>query len=677
MKISCSIILLIIFTSISSAQDWHWQRNDDLLNPSGIKTKGMNTPFTGDFDDDGDIDLIVGCKGAVVQYYENIGSPDSAIWLMSEDYFATLDLDTSYAPRPSLVDLDGDGLDELYISRQDNGGGYSFNGIQEFENTGTLEIPVWEENVFDMGYNIDDIIFHQFIDYDGDGDVDIVGFSDGLQLFENIGDAENPDFELNETIFESLDWWVGSESKIAMVNLAGDDKLELISIPHEMPDAYDLTFVEYYVNSGTEENPDWEYDGELIHAGYCSNAHFFDADNDGDSDMLIGNHWVPLFYNENLGSSAYYEFVDIFNGRQIGPMYYYHADNICFVDYDNDNDHDFICFYSWWQWPMEYDYLSWESAANIGDLTAPRYDFTRNFLPWIGYPPYTDKTFSSGDLNGDNFPELAINNTTPAYYINDNGTGYSGTAVFEIDNFNFNQYPELADFNGDGLTDLLIRTRDSLEWMFYKNVGDPNIPAWLRMPQWRENIDIPIFQFRAAKIDHDDRIDLVGIDENQQMHGFINVGSDDDISFTYLQEIFEGWDTYSVRYYDCADLDGDGDDDIVVDSSGVINFIENMTPVDITETKRNLPDGVSLSQNYPNPFNGSTNISFTLENNSHIKLTIFDILGREIISLADETLNAGEHTITWNAASNLSSGIYFYRLKTDERISSKQMVYIK
>jgi hypothetical protein len=82
------------------------------------------------------------------------------------------------------------------------------------------------------------------------------------------------------------------------------------------------------------------------------------------------------------------------------------------------------------------------------------------------------------------------------------------------------------------------------------------------------------------------------------------------------------------------------------------------------------------TKNYPNPFNPETNITYTLKNAAHVKLTVYDRLGREVAVLVDEQQSEGEYTITFDA-SNLPSGIYFYRIKTPEKIEVKKMVFAK
>ncbi|MBP8975332.1 MAG: T9SS type A sorting domain-containing protein [Bacteroidetes bacterium] len=94
------------------------------------------------------------------------------------------------------------------------------------------------------------------------------------------------------------------------------------------------------------------------------------------------------------------------------------------------------------------------------------------------------------------------------------------------------------------------------------------------------------------------------------------------------------------------------------------------------------PDNFILYQNYPNPFNPRTMISYKLKERSEVALKIFDILGREIAVLVNETKNAGNYTVEWNGENSLGqkagSGIYFFRLNSNSGFtSSKKMILIK
>ncbi len=84
----------------------------------------------------------------------------------------------------------------------------------------------------------------------------------------------------------------------------------------------------------------------------------------------------------------------------------------------------------------------------------------------------------------------------------------------------------------------------------------------------------------------------------------------------------------------------------------------------------------SLEQNFPNPFNPTTTISFTIPTTSNVSLNVFNILGREVATLINETKIAGNYSINFNA-SDLSSGVYFYKLTTGNFTSTKKFILMK
>jgi hypothetical protein len=88
------------------------------------------------------------------------------------------------------------------------------------------------------------------------------------------------------------------------------------------------------------------------------------------------------------------------------------------------------------------------------------------------------------------------------------------------------------------------------------------------------------------------------------------------------------------------------------------------------------PVGFALSQNYPDPFNPSTSIAFTIPSQEQTRLTVHDLLGREIASLIDGTMPAGSHTIVWNA-SGVASGVYLYTLTSGHYTSTRKLVLLR
>ena len=89
-----------------------------------------------------------------------------------------------------------------------------------------------------------------------------------------------------------------------------------------------------------------------------------------------------------------------------------------------------------------------------------------------------------------------------------------------------------------------------------------------------------------------------------------------------------------------------------------------------------IPTEFSLSQNFPNPFNPATNIKYQLPNAVQVTIKVYDILGREVVTLVNEEKPAGYYEVQFNA-SNLSSGCYFYRIITKDFVKTMKMMLVK
>ncbi|HEY6953365.1 MAG TPA: T9SS type A sorting domain-containing protein [Bacteroidota bacterium] len=103
------------------------------------------------------------------------------------------------------------------------------------------------------------------------------------------------------------------------------------------------------------------------------------------------------------------------------------------------------------------------------------------------------------------------------------------------------------------------------------------------------------------------------------------------------------------------------------------NTINDWSAIDVTV---GTPDHFALSQNYPNPFNPTTTIRFSIAKFSIVNLEIYDLLGREVATLANGEMPAGVHEVTFDA-SRLASGIYFYKLRADNFTATKKLVLLK
>ena len=112
----------------------------------------------------------------------------------------------------------------------------------------------------------------------------------------------------------------------------------------------------------------------------------------------------------------------------------------------------------------------------------------------------------------------------------------------------------------------------------------------------------------------------------------------------------------------------------VLDEDEVLAIYEG--EADISGINDKVAAQFELAQNYPNPFNSSTTIEYSLPGNSQTEIVVYDLLWHEVATLVDGYRNAGKYKVTWDA-SELSTGVYIYQLKTDDFIVSKKMKLIK
>ena len=104
---------------------------------------------------------------------------------------------------------------------------------------------------------------------------------------------------------------------------------------------------------------------------------------------------------------------------------------------------------------------------------------------------------------------------------------------------------------------------------------------------------------------------------------------------------------------------------------------------DVNEAINNLPQQFSLEQNYPNPFNPSTTIKYSIPDVTlsgvegfRVQLKVYDVLGNEVATLVNEEKPVGSYEVTFDV-SNLSSGVYFYKLTAGAFTETKKMIVLK
>ena len=97
---------------------------------------------------------------------------------------------------------------------------------------------------------------------------------------------------------------------------------------------------------------------------------------------------------------------------------------------------------------------------------------------------------------------------------------------------------------------------------------------------------------------------------------------------------------------------------------------------DVKDFSESLISNYVLYNNYPNPFNPNTSIEYAIPSNGFVSLIVYNMLGREISKLVNEQKSAGKYKVDFNAE-NLSSGIYFYKIKSGSFNQVKKMLLLK
>lgn len=209
---------LLYYKNIGNSKLFSWQRDDTIFQIINSEFGVFPVPTFGDLDNDGDLDLVLGRFSGDILFYRNTGSASAPQWKKEESMFAQINTIIDFPPSPFLVDLDNDGDLDLVLG-----------GNNYFENTGTRQVPQWQENnaIFqsiqgDLGENAT----VTFSDLDNDEDYDLIlGTSSGLKYFQNKGDSAQPLWEAGIDMFTSIQVQEKAHPTFADIDDDGDKDL--------------------------------------------------------------------------------------------------------------------------------------------------------------------------------------------------------------------------------------------------------------------------------------------------------------------------------------------------------------------------------------------------------------------------------------------------------------------
>ncbi len=398
----------------------------------------------------------------------------------------------------------------------------------------------------------------------------------------------------------------------------------------------------YWGGSQLDSIPDLVFSPPSEHSGTLFNIKDFNGDG---RDELVVYGTFPDSNNKQYGRYYFYNTEDQFDTI---PHYVISGDSINKIrlspfgfssgDLNGDGKTDLTIY------------------GRIGEQ--PPYSFFRNF--YMGNESWDlieDQVFYQDehsfvldemriieDINGDNKDDILIKaygNVYPFYW--DNSILYGSFPVDTLQDVGLNTQNEalaegtearVGDVNGDGFNDIFIQTL----------AGYPDVKLWLGSSTMYE---LPAKEWEGTSAGFGRVIAGVG-----DVNG-------DDVNDIAISEIHFGTPTPNCNLGKIYIFMGDTSVVTTVDEEGLIK-----------------PGSFELYQNHPNPFNSSTIITYTIAERSFVNLTVYDILGGEVTTLVRENKPSGKYSVEFNA-SNLPSGIYFYRIVSGNFTATKKLIFLK
>ena len=253
---------------------------------------------------------------------------------------------------------------------------------------------------------------------------------------------------------------------------------------------------------------------------------------------------------------------------------------------------------------------------------------------------------------------IAAKNKANGFYSNHHLGGndwYNNSAYQNPTNFNMLNRPSVDDaenIDGDGYDHVLKNNLSYEKGFGYKNFSDIDTSRnTLEANSWQLYLSFSDADFESLDIDlltaarqADGSLPHTDFMRPVPGSGIIDAGVD--IGFDFL---------------------GNAPD---------LGAIEVDDATGINSTCTTLPDNIDLYQNYPNPFNPVTNIVFGIPYTANVNITVYNLLGQKITTLLNEIKNSGTYKIQFDG-SNLSSGIYFYKLTVNDNSIAKQMILLR
>jgi FG-GAP-like repeat/Secretion system C-terminal sorting domain len=665
---------------------------------------GIHDCQGGDFDNDGDADVVFVSRDTEMFYFASNNGDDT--WTVDSypvpfgydpddievrDVDNDMDLDVFIANRGlgGVFWAENDGTGTFTLTRMFTaGGGIGAINLLDVDGDGdtdmvasalasnSLILVVQNEGAFDeyvLSNSLPNVKHIRSGDIDGDSDMDIVALAgmDGvIATFEHTSGYLFTRVDVADVLGHPID--------LELIDLDQDDDLDFVTVaPGTGIITYETVSLTPFVVKTVMES-----------VGAGREVHADDMDSDGDLDVLVSTLSDDFLLFENLGVDGWLEH-ELVTGQP--------TTDFLTMDWDDDGMVDIIAA----DFSVD-ELVFWRQTGDLvfernvlATVIAPEFldlaDFNGDELMDIAvaadagfywYEQVTPTTVTphiineyvsvnvtmivAGDFNGDGSPDLISSRTNgPSRFL----TLMVNNGIGEFTNFGLDDHLStsgfFAELSGDELVDITAGYDDELNW--YRN-NDPGFNIF------HLNVQGSLLDHCVADVDVDGDNDMVVLWD--ALTGLYWMDNDGLGNFTQGSLSPQAGDA-SVIF--CVDMDDDGDEDFVVareNLNGDVVWVENQyadfvtaAPMIATSSSGDVlapsVDDEQAKADFsmfasPNPFNAATTLQMTLPQAGEMKVQVFNVTGRLVATLANGTYQPGTHRLVW-MADNHASGIYFVR----------------